>query len=239
MLHTWAIHDNERWTVVLNSLAERLNSVNIVGSKIKLADISVTIAHADKSKILLVGGLTTSSETSNGTHWSSLRLLTTSIGVNFGIENHDGEVHTRSHDVVETTIANIIGPTITTLDDDDGTSKQISSIRRTKVLGDFTVRALHGLKDVYNGVTSKLRFFKLVGGIEPLLHGSLEVIGSALLGNDLLAGLLQLLAALVKSADHTETELSVVLEERVSPSGTLALVVGAVWVVWEAETIDG
>src|SRR5574344_757553 len=96
------------------SLAECLEALCIVSTHSNLSYINVTVCSSNHAKVLLLDALTLSSELSDSSERSSLRSLTTSVRVNLSINYEDVEVLTRSENVVETTVTDIVRSTVTT-----------------------------------------------------------------------------------------------------------------------------
>ena len=76
---------------------------------------------------------------------------------------------------------------------------------------------------------SSLRAVGVVLLLDPLLSGSLEVVGCVLAFHGLVEQHSDTLLHLLVAQCHTEAKLAEVLEQRVVESRTLTLVVGAVW----------
>ena len=73
------------------------------------------------------------------------------------------------------------------------------------------------------------RFGRRAAVFDPLLHHGFQLLGAlGAVGDGLLHRLLDAVAEFLHADVHTQTELGVVLEERVGPCGTLAGGVGAV-----------
>ena len=81
-----------------------------------LCNIDVAVALGNHAEVFLADLLTRGSELGNSASGSSLGGLSTSVGVNLGIDNDYVDIFARSEDVVETAESDIIAPTVTTED---------------------------------------------------------------------------------------------------------------------------
>ncbi len=73
----------------------------------------VLVAHGDKAEVLLASALTSGSEEGDCATVGGLGSLSTRVGVHFGIEDADVHVFAGCHDVVETTVTDVVCPTVT------------------------------------------------------------------------------------------------------------------------------
>ena len=119
LLGAWAVADNKGWTVVALGFLEGLDGLHWVGAKGDLGDIDVSIGHGHESEVLLGFFLTGSGELVDGTGLGGLGSLTAGVGVNLSVEDKDVDVGFVGKDVIESAIADIEGPAVTT-DDPDG-----------------------------------------------------------------------------------------------------------------------
>ena len=104
-----------------------LESLSRVGAHGNLRHVDVTIAHSDLGQRLLLGHLAGSGELSNLAQVRSLGGLTASVGVDLGVEDEDVDVVARSQDVVQTTEADVVGPTVAT-EDPEGLLGEVSLV---------------------------------------------------------------------------------------------------------------
>ena len=96
------------------SFEEGLHGLGIVGADGDVTDIDITVGHGDVAQVLLRQILTLGSEFRNRGTRGGLGSLTAGVGVNFGIQDEDVDVAAGSQNVVNTTVTNIVSPTVTT-----------------------------------------------------------------------------------------------------------------------------
>ena len=89
-------------------LADSLQGLSVVSTHSNLSYIYITVGSSDHTEILLADALTLGSELSDSAERRSLRGLTTGVRVNLSIEHEDIYIFTRSDDVVETTVTDVV-----------------------------------------------------------------------------------------------------------------------------------
>ena len=116
MVDTWSISDDQGWSWICFCFSQSLNSLSHIATHTDLSNIYITIAHCNTSKVFLLGLFTACSELSYSTGLSRLGSLTTCIGVNLGIVNHDVDIFSGSQNMVYTAETDIVSPSVTTED---------------------------------------------------------------------------------------------------------------------------
>jgi len=132
MLNAGAVGDDQAWPVITLSFLDGIDGLCIFGAKGHLCHIDVAIAHGDQSQILLADGLTAGGEFGNRTDGRGLGGLSTSVGVNLGVQHQHVDVLAGSQHVVQTAITDVIGPTVTTDNPDAFVDQIVSQIVQTK-----------------------------------------------------------------------------------------------------------
>src|SRR5215211_5339077 len=114
MRNTGTVCDDERWPIVGFGLKQSTQGLLIIGTHGDTSDIDITIRHRDQTQILLGQALATHSEFRNCRTGSGLTRLATSVRIHFRIKHQDVDVTPACQYMVETTVADIIGPAVTT-----------------------------------------------------------------------------------------------------------------------------
>ena len=84
----------------------------LVGAHGHGGHVDVAVCHGHAAKILLRGFLTRGGELGHGAGRRRLRRLSAGVGVNLGVEDEDVDVPVLGEDVVETAVADVIGPAV-------------------------------------------------------------------------------------------------------------------------------
>ena len=227
VVDTGSVADDQRRTVVAFRLDHCLEHLIVVSAHRDLRGVDIAVAHGDRRKVFLLHGLTGSSELRNGADRGSLGSLSAGVGVNLGVEDEDVDVLAGSDDVIQTAEADIISPAVAA-EDPHGLLRQLVLVNEGlfRQLADLlVVNDLLELSD--QGVGSGTGGGGVGDGVEVVLAGSLQrlVLGCRFDVGDITG---ESAADGVLTESHTETELGVVLEQGVLPSGTVALLVGGV-----------
>ena len=85
---------------------------------LNLGNVHIAIGHGHESEVLLGFFLTRSGELVDGTGLGGLGSLTTGVGINLSVKDKDVDVGFVGKDVIESAIADIEGPAVTTDDPD-------------------------------------------------------------------------------------------------------------------------
>ena len=116
VVDTRSVGDDERRTIVGLSLADSLQRLLVVGTHGDLGHIDVAVGGLHQTEVLLAHALATGGKLSDGAERRGLGRLATGVGIDLRVEHEDVDVLTLGEDVVETTVADIVGSTITTDD---------------------------------------------------------------------------------------------------------------------------
>src|SRR5699024_7778930 len=209
--------------VVSLSLADSLDGLSLVSAHGDLSNVDIAVAHSDLSQGLLLGLLTGGCELSNLADIGSLGSLSTGVGVNFGIEDEDVDVLVGSQHMVYAAEADVVCPAVAA-EDPDGLLGQVFLLGQDVL---HAVAADVGFQVGEQSIGSRIVGFGVGGGIQLVLADSLALICSGV-GHHGLDLVRQRLTDHSLSGVHTQTMLSVVLEQGVGPSGTVALFVDGV-----------
>src|SRR5262249_4166007 len=110
--NTVAVSDDERWAGVGLSLQEGLGGLQHFGAKGHSCHINVAVHVREKAQILLADWLSCCGKLGGRSEWSRLRLLTSGVGVDLGIEDKNVDIAPSRQHVVEPTVADIVSPAI-------------------------------------------------------------------------------------------------------------------------------
>ena len=116
VVDTRSVGDDERRSGISLCLADSLQTLSVIGAHSHLSYINIAIGCSNHTEVLLADALTLSSKLSDSAQRSSLRRLATGVRVNLGVEHEQVHILARSNHVVETTIADVVGGTVTTDD---------------------------------------------------------------------------------------------------------------------------
>ena len=201
-----AVADDQRRTVVCFRFLENLQGLSVVCAEGDTTDVNVLVAHGDEAEVLLAGALTSGSEEGNCATVRGLGSLSTGVGVDFCIEDADVHIFTGCHHVVETTVTDVVCPTVTT-EDPHGLLHEIVGEFVAEADGCFVGSTGEGSLQGGNVFTLGLDagFVVLLLGRELFLEFGRNVHGFEEAES--------LLGMLRDSEAHTETEFGVVFEE--------------------------
>ena len=234
------VADQQGRSVVGFRLGDRLEKLRLACAHCALCDVDVAVAHRHHAEVLLLGALTCGRELGDGAGRRGLGGLTAGVGIDLGIEHKDVDVFVLSEDVVQTAVTDIVSPAVAA-DDPEG------------LLDDAVAVLIDGLEDALElalgcldgGGESGLDLGRALLGYgnalhvgAPLLEGGFELGGAAQLDGLVHIGG-QLFAASLVCEEHAVTELCVILEQGVGPSGTFALGVLGVRADGSAAAVDG
>ena len=113
MVDAGAVADDQRRTIVSFRFLENLQGLSVVCAEGDTTHVHVLVAHGDKAEVLLASALTSGSEEGDCATVRGLGCLSTGVGVHFGIEDANVHVFARGHHVVETTVTDVVCPTVT------------------------------------------------------------------------------------------------------------------------------
>ncbi|MPM56669.1 hypothetical protein SDC9_103478 [bioreactor metagenome] len=225
MVDTRGVTEDDGGTLPCNCFLQGLLGMQAVGTECDGSNIRMSVGHAHEAHVLLADLLTCVCKLCNGSDRSGLGSLPTGVGVHFGVEHQDVDVPTRGNDVVNTTVANVIGPAITTDDEDNLVGKIVLQLinldKHGLLLGIGSSHSLgKGSLDCLLSSVGSIR--GLIPQLDGLFDGTLQRIGGTQC-KQLIDVDAQLLAVGVHGKAHAQTILSIVLEETVSPCRTLPI----------------
>ena len=237
MVDTRSVSDDDRRAGISFCFADGLQTLCLVGSHGNLCHVHVTVSGSNHTQVFFAYALTGSGKLGNGTERGCLGRLATGVGIYFGIQYEDIDIFTRSDDVVQTTVADVVRSTVAT-DNPLAAFYQIvcqfGQFGASRATGSL---ACLDHRDEFSG--SGLAGICVVLAFEPFLSGSLEV-GRSLIGcNGTLEEFFDTCTHLLVGQCHTETEFAEVLEQGVCPCRTLTLGVGRIRSRRNGTGVDG
>ena len=116
MIDTRSISDDQRRSGISLCFLDRLHILSLVGTHGHLCHIYITIRHRHHTQVFFTHPFTAGSKFSNSTCRSRFRRLTSGIGINLGIYHQNIYIFTAGQDMVDTTVTDIISPSVTTKD---------------------------------------------------------------------------------------------------------------------------
>src|SRR5690606_23846167 len=166
---------------------------------------------------------TISSKLSHCTDGGRLGALTTSVGVDFGIQNEHIDIVTGSQNVIQTAVTNVISPAVTT-HDPNTLFDQV--IRNSIQLQEFILSSTS--QDLFEGFDTFTLFIDtslvaLVGVeqcVRKLAANQCHIPGNQFAGD---------FGRLVHRKAHAQTKLSIIFKQRVRPGRSLALLTNRPW----------
>ena len=205
-------------------LGNRLDGLGIVGAHGNLCDVDIAVAHCDACEVLLLDSLAGRSKLGDSAGRSGLRGLAAGIGVDLCIEDDDVDVLTGSKDMIQTAVADIVGPAVAA-EDIDGLLGEV--ILFAEDLGGFLTASLGSLLKLSHQSLSAggVGLGVILGG-----HESVDRVVERGGSRNFLEGVQladQLLADRLLAEEDAVAELGVILKEGVAPGRTLACLVGA------------
>ena len=233
VVNAGAISDNEGGSFIGFSFCNRFNGLVSIGAQGDGCDVDITVGHSELTEVFFAARFTAGSEFSDSATACGLRGLTASIGVDFGIEDEDIDVTTEGEDVIEAAVTDIVGPAIAAHDPEGAFEEGIRDSEESfGLIGIATSEFSFNGGDISaNAFEIGIRFLFAVD--EAIYEFVAEFSGEVfdeVLGEVLL---------LVESESHTETELGVIFEEGVRPSGTMTIFVNGPRRGGKVTTVDG
>ena len=214
------VTDDQRRAVISLGFGDGLDRLGGVGSHGDLGDIDVAVLHRDFSQALFLDLFSGSRELGDLSDVRSLRSLSAGVGIDLGVEDEDVDVLLGGNHVVQTAVADIIGPAVSS-EDPDGLLCQVVLLGED-FLGLCSAHLLEG-RDI--GLCGLGIGVSVLQGVDPLLGLGLD--RGALFDQSLSEGH-QVLTDLVLSDEHSQTVLGVVLKQRVAPCRSVTFGVRAV-----------
>jgi len=235
VVDTGSVADDERRTMISFSFFDDLEVLSLACTHSYLGNVDVAVALGDHTEVFLADLLTAGSELGNSTCGGSLRGLSTSVGVNLGVNNNDVYIFAGSEYVVETTESDVVTPAVAA--EDPLALLDHELLELDELLADVAAASFHHRNEL---VGDLFGLEGVLAVVDPLGEEGLHLSGAAAALEAFAHNALDAVAHLAGSGSHTEAELGVVLEQRVSPSGTeAATIVAAVRSSGSGTTIDG
>ena len=233
----WAVADDERGSGVGLGLLDGLEGLRGLGAHGDLRHVHVAVADGNLGQGLLLDVLAGGRELGNLADVGSLGCLTAGVGVDLGVEDEHVDVAAGSQDVVESAVADVVGPAVAA-EDPEGLLGEVLGVLEDGLcvgaagLGDGGEDCLERLGGVLAGLG-------VVHGVEPGVGHGGELSVGALVGEHVLGVLDELGANGFVAKLHAHAELGVVLEERVAPSRAVPVLVRGVRRGGRGVTPDG
>ena len=229
------VADDERRAVVGLGLLDDIEVLGLAGAHSHLGDIDVAVALGNHTKVFLADLLTRGGELGDGTRGSGLRALSAGVGVHLDVDDDDVDVLAAGQHVVETTESDVIAPAVAAEDPLALLDEAVAEFE--ELLADVAAAGLHQRDELVGNLLGLEGAFAV---LDPLVEEGLDFGAAAVAGEAFLHNALHAVAHLAGGGGHTETELSVVLEQRVGLGGTeAAAVVLAVGGGRSRATVDG
>ncbi len=211
-----AVGENERRPRIGLGLAEGLQRMLRIGAHGDLGDIDIAVSDRLEGEILSGRPLARRGELCDRPERRRLRRLAAGVGIDLGVEHQYVDVPTGGEHMVETAIADVVGPAVAAHDPDAATDQVIDDRQQVegKRLLDAQQPGLQ-LRDP-DALRADIGFHDLrrlgdgLGEIRPDLGRELDQQRQ---------GKLEML---VGCEPEAETELGIVLEQRIRPGGPSA-----------------
>ena len=239
MVDARRVGDDEGRTLVGLGLGHGLDQLVHVRAHGDLRHVHIAVGHGHQAQILLAGALAGGRELGHGAGRRGLGSLSAGVGVDLGIEHEHVDVLALGQHMVQSAVADVVGPAVAAEDPDGLLGQQVGVSDNS--LGQLArvavaILALVGSAGQIDAVLAGrqqlgagfLGTFSIVHLLQPLSARSLDVGGRPLNSYQSLNGLRQLVAAMADGQVHTKAELRVVLEQAVRPCRTVAFVIGGV-----------
>ena len=229
------VADDERRAVVGLGLLDDVEVLGLAGAHSHLRHIDVAVALGNHTEVFLADLLAAGGELGNSAGRGGLRALSAGVGVHLGIDDDDVDILAAGQDVVEAAESDIIAPTVAAEDPLALLDEAVTELE--ELLADVAAAFLHQRDEL---VGDFLGLEGVLAVLDPLGEEGLDFGAAAVAGEAFLHNALHAVAHLAGGGGHTEAELSVVLKERVGPSGTeAAAVVAAVRCGRSRAAVDG
>ena len=216
------VADDERRAVVGLGLLDDVEVLGLAGAHSDLGDIDVAVALGNHTEVFLADFLAGGGELGDSAGRGGLRALSAGVGVHLGVNNHDVDILAAGQHVVETAESDVIAPAVAAEDPLALLDEAVTEFE--ELLADIAAAGLHQRDEL---VGDFLGLEGVLAVLDPLGEEGLDLGAAAVAGEAFLHNALHAVAHLAGGGGHTETELGVVLEERVGPGGTVAAAVVA------------
>src|SRR5699024_6746540 len=118
MLCTWAVSQDQRWSVIGLCLFDGLQRLVLVGTHGDACDIYMSISHGDLSQVLLRCRLTASRKLRDRSCLRRLGRLSAGVGIYLGIQYQNVDVQVVCQYVIQSAVSDIVCPAIAADDPD-------------------------------------------------------------------------------------------------------------------------
>ncbi len=187
----------------------------------------MTIANHNTAQILLIGPAAGSSELCHSAFRCSLGGLATGVGIYFVIDDENVEVFRRCHDMVQTTITDIICPAIAA-DDPDGLLADVFFV--SQEISHFFARFTCKLcffqfgNQICADLFRRFAFIMAAIGVEPFLDSRFErtFIDET---SQCFEMVLYIFPLLMESQVHAETKFAIIFKQGVRPNRPFAVLI--------------
>ena len=214
------VADDERRAVVGLGLLDDVEVLGLAGAHGDLRHIDVAVALGNHAEVFLADLLAGGGELGDSTCGGSLRGLSAGVGVHLGVNDDDVHVLAAGQDVVEAAESDVVAPTVAAEDPLALLDEAVTELE--ELLADVAAALLHQRDELVGDFLGLEGAFAV---LNPLGEEGLDFGAAAVAGEAFLHDALHAVAHLAGGGGHTETELSVVLKERVGPSRTEAAAV--------------
>ena len=212
------VADDERRAVVGLGLLDDVEVLGLAGAHSHLRHIDVAVALGNHTKVFLADLLAAGSKLGDSAGRGGLRALSAGVGVHLGVD--DVDILAAGQDVVEAAESDIIAPTVTAEDPLALLDEAVTELE--ELLADVAAAGLHQRDEL---VGDFLGAESVLAVLDPLGEEGLDFGAAAVALQAFLHNALHAVAHLAGGGGHTETELSVVLKQRVGPGGAEAAAV--------------
>ena len=232
-----SVGDDERRTGISLRFTDGLQALSLVSAHGNLSDIDVTVSGLHETEVFLGDTLAGSSKLSNGTHGSGFGSLTAGVGIYLRVKHEDVHVFTACEHVVESTVTNVVGSTVTADNPLASFGEIVAEFK--ELLSEFVTLGSTSLEYGFHLVSHFTSDGGVVLVVNPTLSEFFHFCARAFAHEDFAKQRLDAGTHLLVCHHHAQTELTEVFEEGVCPSGTLTLLVLAVGRGRNGTGIDG
>ena len=106
------VGDDQRWTIIGFGFEEGLEGLLVVEAHGDACHVDVAISHGDQAKVLLGQAFAAHGKFGNCRARRGLAGLSAGVGIDFGVEHQHVDVAAGSQHVIETAVADIVGPAV-------------------------------------------------------------------------------------------------------------------------------
>ena len=237
-----SVGEDDGRAVVGFRFLEGLERLVAVGTHGDGRDVDVAVAHHHQAQVLLAHAHAGVGELGDSADRGGLGGLTAGIGVDLGVHDQNVHVLAAGEDVVQATVADVVGPAVTTEDPDGLVDEVVGEFE------DLVEAALGAVANVAGESCFEERLHGTLGGdgvgtlAVPQAHAGLDrglQVGVEIAGKDLLDRVLEERAVAFHGQAEAHAVFGVVLEEAVAPGRAVAFAAGAVGDRRKGAAVDG